>query len=397
MPSLWHTIQQQAHAHQNRGAWALARECYAQALALEPANPYTQLALAQLTMMETQFRDGRDGYEARFGTRDSQEFPEWRMLPIPRWQGEPLAGKRLYLWAENGFGDVIMFAAFLPQLLAQRPAGVTLGMYPKMLSLFARAFPSVHVETLFDGYKHAFSQGMLELYPLLASGVVPGQEEALAALKEPYEYAQIHGICDYAAPMGDLLVYGMPGIVPAKQTAPYLTADPTLLAGLRTQFAAEPPARRIGISWYSNNAFDGDIRTIPLPLWEKLLKTPGCRFYSLQHFVAAEEIAQFNRATGCNLIAPDFNPGSDTEQLTALTSAMDEIITIDNSNAHLAGALGVPTTLLLPKGHNFRWPELRGEPSNLWYPHLRIARQQAVGDWAPVMARITETLAQANR
>ena len=64
-------------------------------------------------MMRTSFREGRTLYEARFEAQAAGEA-DWRGLPIPRWHGEPLAGKKLYLWAEQGFGDFLMFAGFLP-------------------------------------------------------------------------------------------------------------------------------------------------------------------------------------------------------------------------------------------------------------------------------------------
>ena len=118
--------------HQLKGEWAEARRCYDQALAHTPGYAPAKLAIAQLTMMHSCFREGRELYEARFDARDETGGFDWRSLPTPRWRGEPLKGKHLYLWAEQGFGDVIMYAALLPlYLLSQKPARITPGMFPK--------------------------------------------------------------------------------------------------------------------------------------------------------------------------------------------------------------------------------------------------------------------------
>ncbi len=152
------------------------------------------------------------------------------------------------------------------------------------------------------------------------------------------------------------------------------------------------PGRRIGISWHTSNTQDGPVRNIPLAQWLPILKLAGCHFVSLQHHVAPHEVAEFCAASGVRIhtsFVPD--PVADTEGLTALIASMDEVITIDNSNVHLAGALGVPTTLLLPRGCNFRWPE-QEDGGTLWYRNVRLERQAEPMHWIPVIDRVAAGL-----
>ncbi len=141
---IWHGL---GYAAQLQGGLAEAESCYVRALALKPDYAYAQIALAQVRMQRSNFRQGRDLYEARFAAHGEHDGIDWRMLPLPRWRGENLRGKRLYLWAEQGLGDVVWFSSFLPHILAQQPARIVLGMFPKLVSLFARSFPEVTVES----------------------------------------------------------------------------------------------------------------------------------------------------------------------------------------------------------------------------------------------------------
>jgi len=368
---------------QARGDLARAEEYYARALTQKPDYAFSKLALAQLQMMRTQFEQGRDGYEARFDAVTEGSGGDWRGLPIARWHGESLTGKKLYLWAEQGLGDIVMFAGFLPWIMAQSPARVALGMFPKLISLFARSFPGLDVESADDAIHHALAPSVINAFShiekLAAQAIVPFSLEPLRA---SYAYVQRHGLFDLAAPMGDLLVYAMPQYIPAMHP-PYLVADPKRLVATRGRLSAQRPGRRIGISWHTTNRREL-MRNIPLEQWLPILRTPGCHFVSLQHQVSAEEIKQFCAAQGCHITIDEVDLLADAEGLVALIAAMDEVITIDNSNAHLAGALGVPTMLLLPKGCNYRWPQREGG-ATLWYKSVTALRQPEPLNWQPVM------------
>jgi hypothetical protein len=305
-------------------------------------------------------------------------------LPVPRWRGEPLAGKKLYLWAEQGLGDLMMFAGFLPHLLSQNPARIVLGVYPRLISIMARSFPEITVEPLENAILHALAPAALACFP--------AQEKQAAhmgvnvdLLRKAYEYTSAHGLFDYAAPMGDLLVYCMPGYRAANH-AGYILPDAARTCAIKN--AAGGQGRRIGISWFTTNEFE-TTRSIPLAQWLPLLARKECHFVSLQHGVTGEVLAQFCREHPCTISVPDFDVLRDTDGLAALIASLDEVVTIDNSIAHMAGAMGVKTTLLLPKGHNFRWPE-KGD-GTLWYASVRVVRQKKAGEWETVMEEVAKS------
>jgi len=362
---------------QMMGDFAKAEEYYNRTLRVHPDYPYSKLQLAALQMMQTNFREGRDLWEARFDAKGENDGPDWRGFPAKRWQGENLEGKRMYLWAEQGVGDVIMLAGFLPCLLAQNPLEIVLAVFPKMVPIFKRSFPSITVESLDNAADRAVSQ------------TLSGLPAAVRLLEKSLpELSQLDmQLFDYAAPMGDLLVYLMPEYVPAENRQAYFTADPARIAGVQNSIKELGPGRCIGISWYSSNKQDGMVRNIPLEQWLPILKIPGCHFFSLQHHVSSKEIESFCDANDCCILNHEFDPIHDIEGLAAIISCMDEVITIDNSNAHLAGALGVSTTLLLPKGHNFRWP-VQENGKTLWYDSVRIERQERTMDWLEVIAKV---------
>ncbi len=381
---------------QIRGDYAGAEAYYARALKSRPDFPFSRLAFAQMRMMRSGFAQGRDLYEARFDAVTENSGPDWRGLPIARWRGDPVTEKKLYIWAEQGLGDIIMFAGFLPHLMNARPARVALGMFPKLITLFKRSFPQVEVESIDDAIHHALAPSVMHALPhietLSRHASVPFSLEPLRA---SYDYVQRHGLFDFAAPMGDLLVYGLPGYVPARQTPSYLIPDPARLAATRDRLSKMGQGRRIGISWHTTNTREMT-RNIPLEEWLPLLSVPDCHFVSLQHHADADDIARFCQQHGCRItVDVTVDPLADAEGLAALIAAMDEVVTIDNSNVHLAGALGVPTLLLLPKGCNYRWPVLENE-ATLWYSCVTALRQSDLLDWRPVMKAARERVILTN-
>lgn len=389
----WERLHRLGYERQLLGEWDAARNYYEQALIAKPGYAASQLALAQLRMMQSGFREGRELYEMRFAAWErADDTADWRGLPFARWQGEPLKGKHLHLWAEQGFGDVIMVAGFLPYFLAQEPSRITLSMFPKMISLFARSFPQVVVESLQDIGAYALSPTILDSFPQLLNMVqATGMQIDLEPMRQDYDRALSRGKPDYCAPMGDLMVYGLPDFVPSQHPL-YMVADPVRVAETKNRLQRFGAGYRIGISWHTANKESGSVRSIPLPELLPLLHMPECRFFSLQHHVSLAEIESFCGENGCRIQADMPDVVQDTEGLAALTASMDEIITIDNSNVHLAGALGVPATLLLPKGYDFRWPVLHGDHDTLWYKSVSVKRQEEAFNWCGVIEKVTMEL-----
>lgn len=384
LPGDSEALQLLGYGAQARGEMALAETYFMRALANKPDYAFAKLAFAQIRMLRTQFEQGRDLYEARFDAVTEGSGPDWRGLPIPRWRGEPLKGKKIYLWAEQGLGDIVMFAGFLPFILSQSPARVVLGMFPKLISLFKRSFPTMDIEPIDDVIHHALGPSVADSFPYIEQlsrmGAVPFSVEPLRAA---YDYVRRYGLFDFAAPLGDLLVHAMPEFIPARQHS-YLTADPARVAVIRQRLHAQGKGRKVGISWHTSNLRE-PMRNIPLEHWLPLLTSADCQFVSLQHGVDAAEIKKFCVQYGCRItVDEETDILGNAEDLAALIRAMDAVITIDNSNAHLAGALGMPTAVLLPKGHNYRWPELK-DRKTLWYESVTAIRQNDIHSWQSVI------------
>ncbi len=386
MPDYFEALHLLGFSAQLHGAFAKAEDYYRRALASKPDYAFAGLALSQMRMMRTGFVEGLDTYEARWDAVSEASGPDWRGLPIPRWRGENLKGKHMYLWAEQGLGDILMFASFLPRLLEQAPKRIALGMFPKLIALFSRSFASLQLEPIDDAAQHALAPTMLTSYPQIEKlAQIAAVPFSLAPLKASYDYASRHGLFDFAAPMGDLLVQSMPDYIPARHQGAYLVADPLRVKQTQSRLAALVAGKRIGISWHTNNTREVT-RNIALEQWLALLATPGCHFISLQHQMPRQEIEQFCARHNCRITIDETDISNDADGLAALIASMDEVITIDNSNVHLAGALGIKTTLLLPLGCNFRWPSQPDEGTR-WYASVKTLRQQNFGDWQPVIAR----------
>ncbi len=277
---------------------------------------------------------------AGFGEFEWRPIHTLRQYSGRRWQGEALAGRTLFLHAEQGFGDAIQFVRFIPQLRAGG-ARVILECRPRLKRLFA-----------FSG----------------CADVVIGHDEAIP----PFDcYASLISV---AAHVGVTLA-----TIPNR--VPYLAAPP----------AENPPGvpPRVGLVWAGNPTHTDDaLRSIPLAELMPILETPGIAFCSLQ--VPVPERDRTTVAAFPQLASPGegLNDYLDTAKAIA---GLDLVIAVDTSVAHLAGALGKPVWLLTPYAPDWRWCLRCGEHSP-WYPTLRLFRQPQRGQWTPVVARVAARL-----
>jgi hypothetical protein len=189
---------------------------------------------------------------------------------------------------------------------------------------------------------------------------------------------------DYQCPLMSLPhALGMTvGTIPAD--VPYLSPDPALVERFHTIVESSGPAGfRVGMVWAGAPIHRRDReRSIPFAMLQPLLSTPGVRFFSLQKPTPAYPIAP---VTDLSAHLADF------AHTAAAVANLDLVITIDTSVAHLAGALGKETWVLLPFSPDWRW--LLGREDSPWYPSLRLFRQPAAGDWASVLGEVAAKLA----
>jgi len=327
----------------NRLDEAVASYGKAGAIRKDDANVHFSEALALLALGD--YRRGFEKYEARWRRSG---MPAQKSRGRPLWLGEyPLARKTVLLHAEQGFGDTIQFARYVP-LLAATGAKVVLEVQSELMALMAR---------LDGGAK------------IIRRGDTP----------PPF---------DVHCPLGSLplALRTEPDTVPAE--IPYLSADDASLAkwSARIGALARP---RIAIAWSGNaDHFNDRNRSIPFARLAPLFSIPA-RFVSIQRDVRREDVERLAAETRVTHLGGQLANFTDTAAAIALS---DLVISADTAVAHLAGAMGRPLWVLIPFQPDWRWT-LDGETSP-WYPTARLFRQTSLGDWDGVIARVAAELGQ---
>ncbi|MGX7707781.1 tetratricopeptide repeat protein [Methylobacterium sp. Gmos1] len=327
----------------NRGRLAEAEATLRSALALRPHDADAAVHLGFVLLQAGRYAEGWRYHEARWAA--SAWRGRRRPLVCPPWRGEPLAGRRLLLHAEQGLGDTIQFARFAPLLAGA--ARVRL------------AVPAALAELLRGSN---LAQQGLEVIGPDADGATDDVALPLMSLPERL------GITETTIP-----------------SAPYLRADPEKTEAWRQRLSG-PDGLRVGLVWAGDPAMAADPRrSLPLARLRPLAAVPGVRFVSLQIGPAARQIAQ----AGMPIldIAPDLADLSDT---AAVIAALDLVIGVDTAVIHLAGALGRPTWLLNRFDTCWRWGGT--EAATPWYPSMRIFRQPEPGDWDSVITGVAAEL-----
>jgi len=319
------------------------------ALALDPTLVEARLNQALLDLLQGRLAEGLRGFECRWQTGGFTS-PQ-RGFAQPRWHGEPLAGHTLLLHAEQGLGDTIQFARYVP-LVAERAAregGRVVFEVPRsLLPLFGGCFPGVQLVAA-GGSLPAFDLHC----PLMSLAAVFGTD--LATIPPP-----------------------LPG----------LRADPGRAAAWaeRLHPALAP---RVGLVWAGNPKHAED-RSRSLPL-SGLLPLLGC---GAALFALQPEVRPADRAVlaATPAIVDLGGALADFGDTAAAVAALDLVISVDTSVAHLAASLGKPTWVLLPFSPDWRW--MLGRDDSPWYPAVRLFRQPALGDWEGVVAAVQAALSR---
>jgi len=322
----------------------------ARALEILPEYPQARFGQALAQLQSGDFSTGWRSYESRWESPD-HDTPR-RAYPQPLWTGEGLHSGRLLLWGEQGVGDEIQFAALIPEAI-RTGNSIELDCDARLKPLFVRSFPEIEVVS---GYGPAETR-RTEIAAQMPTGSLPG-------------------------------LFRRTEVSFAATVSPYLKADPEERERLRARYS--DGRRLIGLAWHTRNQRTGRKRSIGLESFAPLFEIHGTRWISLQYgdFDELEEQAQ--AACAPLLIDRDVDQLADMDRFAAQVAAMDQIITIDNSTAHLAGALGLPVRLLLPYAADWRWLEKREDSP--WYPTMRLFRQPGPGDWESVIQSVLTAL-----
>ena len=322
------------------------------ALALEPdhATALWSKSLLKLTLGE--FDAGWPLYEARL--RLEHLRPYHRSFAVPRWSGaEALTGKTILVHAEQGLGDTLQFARYMP-LLESRGAHVLFEV-PAELRKLMRSLPM---------------RGTL----LTRGASLPHFDYYCPLLSLPLAFRTQRDT--------------IPGGVP------YVTAEETAIEAWRERLRALP-GLKVGLNWQGHVGAEKQPwirgRSFALVLAAPLARVPGVSLVSLQKGEAARQRSQVEFGAALAELTDPLDTGPDALMETAaLMGALDLVITSDTSVAHLAGALGVAVWVVLQKVPDWRW--LLETADSAWYPTMRLFRQRVAGEWPEVFARLADEL-----
>lgn len=343
----------QGAALQQLGRHREALGAYEQALACDAAYGVARAAHALCTLLLGDFETGWTRFESRWD--DPQAVRRRRLFSQPMWQGDaPLSGKTVLVHAEQGFGDTLQFCRYVT-LLAAHGARVWI-------------------------------EAPAALRTLLGS---------LAGADEVFDTGAPLPPFDLHCPMLSLpLACARAGYRDSAPYAPaargYLRADPAARDAWRARLdtQARPGAPRIGIVWSGNPAHANDHnRSLSWSTLAPLIDRVDAQWVSLQHPVRAADRAPL---AGGGVLHAD-TAFADFADTAALIEALDLVIAVDTSVAHLAGALGAPLWVLLPSAPDWRW--LLDRDDSPWYPGARLFRQPSPGNWGAVLDAVAAALA----
>jgi hypothetical protein len=325
---------------ERQGKYEQAGVAYAAAAARHPDYAEARVNHAFSLLRSGEFAAGWEAYEWRWRTEAFASSR--RRLPMPEWDGGPLDNRSIFVWHEQGLGDTIQFARYLP-LLVERGTRVVAAVQVPLVRLLRASMPTLEI--------------------------VDGKAPAAAT--------------DVHAPMLSLprrlrtTLRNIPARVPYLQPPHALPLPDT-------------PARlKVGLAWAGAAENPNDrFRSIAVRDLAPILAVGGATFYSLQVGASTGVSRAVIDAPPIFDLAPRLIDFADT---AAVVEALDLVVTVDTAVAHLAGALGKPVWTLIPTPADWRWL-IAGDDSP-WYPTMRLFRQPRPGDWRTPIARIAAALA----
>ena len=309
-------------------------------------------------MLLGHFRQGWEEYEWRWQCRNFSIGE--RNFPQPLWNGSNLQGKSILVWTEQGIGDEIMFANLLDSL-KKISNHIIVECEIRLVAFFQRSFPEIQF--------------------------VPRENPPNSRLLNPN--------IDYQVPIGSLGQWLRPDEDSFNQNRQsYLTTCTDKSEQIKKRYQSlAADSILIGISWKSTGAKQKQTlsKSTTLKDWASILSKQGCCFINLQYGDIEPELEQFQEETSLKIYRDqEIDALQNLDDFAAQVSALDLIVSTSNTTAHIAGSLGKRVWTLLPYMPNWRWMLNRND--TLWYPHMRLFRQNTIGDWRDVFQRVALAL-----
>jgi tetratricopeptide (TPR) repeat protein len=357
--SKWGMYHNQARILHAQNQIIEAERFYRKAIALKPNEPPARFGLALCLLALGKFAEGWEEYEWRFkvpGWIDSKANGFVQELTEPMWAGENIEGKTLLVYAEQGFGDNIQLIRYIPELI-RRGCRVILMVYDEILEL-VRALPSP-ITTI--------------------------------------QYGDLIPRYDYHTPLFSLPRMLKTTVETIPRTVPYLPT-PTPPVSKAAALLRKPAKLRIGFVWSTKPLGPTDYRNVSLASLERLFKCRSVRFYSLQINERAKDLEAYAHYSNVHDLKAFIKNWSDT---ASFISQLDLILSIDTGLTHLAGALGKPVWLMLPRSTEWRWLSPKKNSIwyqwSAWYPTIRLFRSSSFFSWDSLAEEIRRELLRASR
>lgn len=330
-----------------------AANCYDHGIALKPNSKDALFYRSLFHLLCGNYIDGWKGFESRPYPIDFR----FSSLAYPIWNGETIKSKTLLIYGEQGLGDEIMFSSCIPDALMQKP-NVIIECNGKLAPILTRSFPSTTVIRRIELKSHRWNE--------------------------------IEKTIDYRIPIGSLpsLFRLTSGDFP--QHRGYLKADTARSEYWKAELQKLGGKLNVGISWRGGTpATRRSSRSTQLSDWLSILSSPECNFINLQYDSGVKELADF--ASANNLSAFTYEDViTDFDETAAMITALDLVISVQTAVAHLAGALGKETWVVLPPVPEWRYG-IKGNKM-IWYPSVNLFRCDNRESWADIFEEITQRL-----
>jgi tetratricopeptide (TPR) repeat protein len=326
--------------------FAEAEAAYCKALQLKPDLLKSRFSLAILYLLLGQYDKGWNLYDSRLNWRDKFR------LNIPIWQGEALTGRKILLFYEQGFGDMIQFIRYADQV-AKFAEATTVWIQKPLRRLLINKQASF---TLSDGRDI-----------------------------DPQQF-------DFACSLMSIPAKFTSSMAKIPRGTPYLRAAGDTSAKWHEKInKTAGNQQKVGIVWAGNSEHSDDHnRSIPFDLFSQLFTVPGLTWISLQ--VGRKPPEETDRT---EQIVDFTDELIDFAETAGVIENLDLVIAVDTAVAHLAGALGKPTWLLLPYRSDWRWGLL--SETSTWYQTMRLFRQEKLGDWQGLLEQVKTALQNFNK
>ena len=329
-----------------KGDYLEAINQYKKAILIDRNYAESHYNLANLCLSRFDFNEGWKEYKWRFFIKKTQSSA--LLTTRPEWNGVN-SNARLLIWAEQGIGDQILYCSMLPSL-ANYKNKITISLDKKLIKIFNKSFPN---------------------FTFIEKG------EAL----EEEEY-------DEQISMGGLGIFFRKSVHDFPRENIFLKFDN--INNVREYKQKLSSGRICGISWRSNNKYIGFHKSMPLKIMEPILQNKNFNFINLQYGTEKEE---YNIIKKNNINCFDeLDIYNSLEDLMLLISICDVVVTTSNTTAHVAGAMGKKTILLIPNSKGKLWYWNGFDDSCLWYPTIKIVQQDYQGDWKSTINKVNKIL-----